>query len=761
MKPITRSGLSVLLSSIPLLLFVAGTLVLPIFFLPYTRDAVNLPKIFFLYYLITIGTLVFMAQLLFKREGVIRKSFLDVPLILLLITVIVSTAFSVSVRYSLFGTMDRFLLTLPVMVLSVGWYWLCIQCESGRRHFFVCIDLLLLGGCLAGIFFWVQGFDRLLSLGALQVNVVSNLYSVFGVYMAIVGIVGIGFLFAKERQIHQQILPVLAATVSSIVLFQLGFTASLVLFAIGIGCVFVLAGSMMRDVRQWVFVFVFPIFISCILGSLFGVPQFIKRTLPLEVALGVVPSSEIAGQTILDNAKSFLIGSGPATFEYDFSRFKSPAFGNNAFAFLPPFFTPFSTVFALAIETGIVGLIFVVIIVLLVISAAIRAWTKNRPTVWQASIAGTAHAGLMREEGVFGRKFEVFVLGIAWLVATIGMFFTFYDVTSWWLWWWLLATFVVGLSSFVPGLVEEKKMTVRIAPQYAVLFSTALVIGITVLVIAGVYAGRIFFAEVLYTRAIVLSEASGKKEALLQRTLAYHPHFVPYLLTLGKTYLDQAQEELVRPEPKSETVTNALVEGVKVVKEATLRDSQNATAWKLLADLYITARPFAAESNQWAGDALQEAIKQAPVDPELWVRLGNVQVFAGAYDDAIQSFTRAGELRPGFVDAYVGLSHTYEEQGNMDAAIAAYQPILKEVDTVPALLFELGRLFYNRAGEGDIDRAELVWQRAVTLEPTFANALYGLGLLYEKKGNLMKAREYFTSVAKLNPDHPEVKKKLR
>lgn len=97
----------------------------------------------------------------------------------------------------------------------------------------------------------------------------------------------------------------------------------------------------------------------------------------------------------------------------------------------------------------------------------------------------------------------------------------------------------------------------------------------------------------------------------------------------------------------------------------------------------------------------------------------------------------------------------------MDNAIAVYAPVVNLIQNESEMLFNLGRLFFNRRAKDDNARAEQVWQRAVQLAPNYSNALYSLGLLYERVGQRDRAIEYFTKVKELNPNNQDLLKKLR
>ncbi|MBI4524903.1 MAG: M48 family metalloprotease [Deltaproteobacteria bacterium] len=65
--------------------------------------------------------------------------------------------------------------------------------------------------------------------------------------------------------------------------------------------------------------------------------------------------------------------------------------------------------------------------------------------------------------------------------------------------------------------------------------------------------------------------------------------------------------------------------------------------------------------------------------------------------------------------------------------------------------FSLGELFRQRGLEGDLERAEKAYRTAIDLEPRFAAAHRGMGLLYYKKGRADLARERFVRYLEIDP----------
>ena len=71
----------------------------------------------------------------------------------------------------------------------------------------------------------------------------------------------------------------------------------------------------------------------------------------------------------------------------------------------------------------------------------------------------------------------------------------------------------------------------------------------------------------------------------------------------------------------------------------------------------------------------------------------------------------------------------------------------------PTVFFELGLLRYNNK---DYKGAVSALEQATTLEPSYANARYFLGLAYDKLSRRSDAIAEFETIQKSNPDNQEV-----
>ena len=107
------------------------------------------------------------------------------------------------------------------------------------------------------------------------------------------------------------------------------------------------------------------------------------------------------------------------------------------------------------------------------------------------------------------------------------------------------------------------------------------------------------------------------------------------------------------------------------------------------------------------------------------------------------------------------MSGKINEQLNSPAgAIEDFATALSLSPKDAVVAFNLGRLYYNRAQGDDLVRAEQLFLYAIQQNSNYADALWSVGLLYERKGQTSKALEYFRKVQVLNPANASVRQKI-
>jgi tetratricopeptide (TPR) repeat protein/TolB-like protein len=158
--------------------------------------------------------------------------------------------------------------------------------------------------------------------------------------------------------------------------------------------------------------------------------------------------------------------------------------------------------------------------------------------------------------------------------------------------------------------------------------------------------------------------------------------------------------------------------------------------------------------NRWKAAAQFRAATQLdPTQPEPLKALGDLFLAAPRrlFDQAVEAYTKAIELRPFYADAYVGLGDAKAAKGEVDGAIGAYQKALVYNPVNPRVYLSLGKIYYSE--KGLYYEAVTAYKRAIDLDPRSMEARMGLGEVFEDKGLYKEAIDEYRRVIESDPKH--------
>lgn len=154
----------------------------------------------------------------------------------------------------------------------------------------------------------------------------------------------------------------------------------------------------------------------------------------------------------------------------------------------------------------------------------------------------------------------------------------------------------------------------------------------------------------------------------------------------------------------------------------------------------------------------QNVVKTNPNDFDALNNLG--VLFYNHKKDFINAekyFSRAVQLRPGFVDGYFNLGLVYSSLKQNDKAILNYNKVIKINPKYSKAYFKLGLLFGS-----DYDKTIECYTKLTELEPDNADAYYNLANAYTNKTTQLPANEsqvyadnaikYYEKLIQLNPN---------
>ncbi len=234
-------------------------------------------------------------------------------------------------------------------------------------------------------------------------------------------------------------------------------------------------------------------------------------------------------------------------------------------------------------------------------------------------------------------------------------------------------------------------------------------------------------------------------------------------LRLPLTEAEAAPIEKSATPTKSARAYEAYVKGRSAALEGT--QAANEAAADLLgkaveldptfvAAQYALGLAHLALGNRWKAAAQFRASTQLdPAFPEPYKALGDLFLAAPRrlFDQAVEAYQKALELRPFYADAYVGLGDARAAKGEVEGAIASYQKALLYNPGNPRVHMSLGRIYY--AEKGLYYESVSAYKEAIELDSQLLEARMGLGEVYEDKGLYQDAIREYRKVVELDPQH--------
>jgi len=158
--------------------------------------------------------------------------------------------------------------------------------------------------------------------------------------------------------------------------------------------------------------------------------------------------------------------------------------------------------------------------------------------------------------------------------------------------------------------------------------------------------------------------------------------------------------------------------------------------------------------NRWKAAAQFRASTQLDATyPEPFKALGDLFLAAPRrlFDQAVEAYTKAIELRPFYAEAHVGLGDAKAAKGDIDGAVGAYQKALVFNPINPKVHMSLGKIYYSE--KNLYYESVNAYKKAIDLDPQSVEARMGLGEVYEDKGLYKEATEEYRRVIELDGKH--------
>lgn len=168
----------------------------------------------------------------------------------------------------------------------------------------------------------------------------------------------------------------------------------------------------------------------------------------------------------------------------------------------------------------------------------------------------------------------------------------------------------------------------------------------------------------------------------------------------------------------------------------------------LLADIFQVKNKFR-EANKY----LVQAMKMAPYDGSAYYVKGMLLARQGDSLASLANLNSAISMNPRLIRAYQQSTIIYRKLLNFDQALDFNNKAIKRFPNNAELYFERGDIYKNLS---ITDTALVYYQKATSLNPKFEDAFFQIGALEIKQRGYYGALLAFQKLIQINPKHPQI-----
>jgi tetratricopeptide (TPR) repeat protein len=724
----------------------------PLWFLPITINAVELNKQALMVLLVVIALILWSVKILNRGEIRWKSSILNISLGVFALICILATFFSIRPYSSFMGWPDHLSGSLINILCFIALYFLIVNNFKGSKEAFGLLFSFLVSSALVavigllqicGTFIFPWDFTKTISF-----NTVGSVNS-FGVFSSVILILVTALLFVVKRGGIKLFL-LLLGLLNLIILISINFWVLWVVLAVGM--VFIMVFGLMQMVQLskdvgWITLPMILLAIALIF-VLFKPAFTFLPDLPMEVGLSYKGGMSVVGNALKDKP---ILGSGLETFVFDYTKYKPEEINQTAF-WNVKFTNPPAEIYSIASESGILGLLSFLALIIIFIIKFISNTIKDK------------------DESNNLKRFLNLGLFSGWIGLAVSWFLYPQNLVLMFVFWLLFALYTAGGLS-----LEEKGFNLRRSPKILLAISFSFIV-IIILIVSFLYIeGTKFIAEVYYKSGVdLVQEKSDIDNGLnkIIRSTIINPYEDNTYKALSQLFVlklnrDAALSDITQEE-KINLVQADATNAINSVVQATRLSPKDASNWLLRGQIYRGLMSIVSGAGDWAKDAYNEALNLEPSNPFTYLELGRLDTNkADATKDnaqkneylvsALENLDKAIALKSNYAPAHYEEAVVYDKQGKANEAIAKMEINLKLLPNDSGAAFQLGVLYYKNE---QYDKAETMFVKAINIDENFSNARYFLGLLYDKKGNKEEAIKQFEKIAEFNPDNEQVKQIL-
>jgi tetratricopeptide (TPR) repeat protein len=744
---------------------------IPLFFLPFTLDILELNKQTLLAILCGVGVIAWLGQAMASRTISFTRSWLHLVVIAFLSGYVFTGIFSQDRYLSFVGNFGQMQWAVLSIVCFVIFYLLVANVVKGTTKLYHLLLAFLASCTLAGL----CGLLHMMGLSVLGLltdvakaktfNTVGTVNSL-GVFMTVplilaasltvLGCKDTACVLGKEgkKSVAAKLLVWISLAVSLAVAVVVDYWVvwASILFGTALLIVIPLLRSRRLDRPMKIVVPAALVIVSVFL-LLFRTPFNLE--LPSEVSPSPSASWQITRQTLQDMP---LFGSGPGTWIFDYAKYRQASVNLSQFWTIR-FERGLSTILTLPAMIGLVGM---ALWLILIISAVVKS---------------ASHLVLERNDDAWQAYLTVFT---AWATAVFTAFLYNYNFSHHFVFWLLLALLasLVTRGSFV--------WDARRPGWTSALISVAFLFACVALISGMWLSGQRLVADTAYAAAVSEYRAGKPIQSSIDRletAMTLNPWNDAYYRNASQAYLIRASRELQGPADadRAKKVNASVTTAVERAKRATELSPANVDNFANFALVLQAIASFTRGADERAIQMYQEASTREPNNPAFMTEIGKLHILrSDAYrqliqstdenvrkdaetnvraelDKAADSLNQAIQAKPDYAPAHYNLGLVYERQGNVRDAIAKLEQVLSTDNKNVGVAFQLGILYYRNEEK---EKSQNVFEQLIAFDPNYTNARWYLSSIYEEQGRYADAIAQVEKILELNPGNTSVEERL-
>ncbi len=633
--------------------------VIPLTFYKSTSELFEFNKVIVLYGFTTIIALFWFINNIKSKKIIFKKTILDIPLVIYLFTLLLSTLFSIDSRTSLLGYYSRFNGGLYTQLCYAVLYWAFVSNMTAKQTQ-ATIRYSLISTAIASVMAVLEHFGTFSTCGLMGMgwkescwiqDVQSRVFSTLGqpnwLAALLVALIPITWLLAiKETSVKR-----LIYSLTSLLFFvTLLFTGSRSGFlAFGVEAIILWGYVFWKDHFKHIKLFAIQLLVFGFLSfAILGKPTAnVQQSAAVQgpsLETGGTESGTIRKHVWLGAIEVFkkypILGTGPETFAFSFPMFKP--IGHNLTSEWDFIYNKAHNEFLNYLATtGIVG----TLAYFSVIYYSIFILFKSK-------------------------RFDLLAGYVAILVSN---FFGF-SVVAVSLLFYIFPAFAIAISD---QRLENNSKSEKLNETQFIFIVTALIATLYILFSIHSY----WQADIYFQQAKTLSRQGNPTKARTLIEMAIKNSKNEPIFWSEASNIDSEIAVRSGEEKKEDQASNFIKLAIQESNVSTDFAPYNINFKRTQANVFYKLSAFNQNYLDKSEKTLKDAVKITPNDPKIYYQLGIVLLKTNKNQEAIQNLVKSIELKTNYKDGRFALGSVYKDMGEKEMAIEQFTYILDKIDS--------------------------------------------------------------------------------